>query len=141
MRPLVESTAPIAAWLHCCLCEQEDVHIGAEAATHIGEEEIDPVQSIQPHARDQSISLHPLHALKRESKTTGDRGAWRCGTYRRERCARQARLDCRGGIVAVAGRWICVIGDGVGQAVLDCCPRARRMLLPGEFDAVGGFIS
>ena len=41
------------------LCEQEDVHIGAEPATHIGEEEIEPVQSIQPHARDQSISLHP----------------------------------------------------------------------------------
>src|ERR1700731_3590560 len=54
-----------------CLCEQEDVHIGAEAAAHIGEEEIEPVQSIQPYARDQSISLHPLHALKGESKTTG----------------------------------------------------------------------
>jgi isopentenyldiphosphate isomerase len=26
---------------------------------HIGEEEIDPVQSIQPHARVQSMSLHP----------------------------------------------------------------------------------
>ena len=51
-----------------CLCEQEHVHIGAEAAAHIGEEEIEPVQSIQLHARDQSISLHPLHALKGDSK-------------------------------------------------------------------------
>jgi hypothetical protein len=28
--------------------EQEDVHIGAEPAAHICEEEIEPVKSIQP---------------------------------------------------------------------------------------------
>ena len=28
------------------LCKQEDVYIGAEPATHIGEEEIEPVQSV-----------------------------------------------------------------------------------------------
>ena len=125
-----------------CLCEQVNVHIDAEPASHIGEEEIDPVQSIQPHARDQSISRHLLHALKGESNTTGDRGAWRCRTYRRARCARQARRDCHGGSSLSRA-------DGfVSSATVSGQSSLPRLLSPGpahafagEFDAVGGFIS
>ena len=52
VRPLTVRTAPIVAWLQCALGEEVDVHVSAEAAADVREQEIDPVKSNEPHEGD-----------------------------------------------------------------------------------------
>jgi len=89
------------------LCEQEDVHIRAGAATHIGEEEIDSVQSIQPHAKDQFVSLQRMqssaeHRSRQEILAIGDAAPVAALDAGAALCER-SKLDCGGEIVVVAG--------------------------------------